>query len=61
MTNKKQTATKIQKGVYDYKGWRITDNKGTKGWNALDLYTGAFFDGHFVTLKDAKNQIDKII
>jgi len=59
MTNKKQTATKIQKGYYDYKGWRITDHKGTKGWSALDLYTGTSFEG-FLTFRDAKNQIDEI-
>ncbi len=60
MTNKKQTATKIQKGYYDYKGWRITDHKGTKGWSAVDFSTGASFEG-FLTFRDAKNQIDKII
>ena len=37
----------------------MTDFKGIRGWNAVDLYTGASFDG-LPTFKDAKNQIDKI-
>lgn len=47
------------KGYYDYKGWRITNHKGTKGWSAVDFSTGASFEG-FLTFRDAKNQIDRI-
>ena len=65
MTNNKARATKIEKGVYDYRGWRITDKRvfgeGTTGWNVAHLYTDQVFDGHFLSLRDAKDWIDEIL
>jgi hypothetical protein len=64
MTNNKARATKIEKGVYDYRGWRITSRRITSDrprWLVEHLYTDQFFRGHFISLRDAKDWIDEIL
>ena len=60
---KKQTAKKIDKGVYDYKGHRISARKVSckswDGWDVVEFKSRIFFDLVFPTLKDAKRWIDK--
>ena len=60
MTNQKQTTKKIDKGVYDYKGYRISARKvSCKSWDVVKFKSRIFFDLVFPTLKDAKRWIDK--
>ena len=69
MINKKETATRIERGLYIYKGWKITSRRvhgegdyHRHGWLCVDIENPEeiFFDGTFHSLADAKDWIDEI-